>query len=151
MKVTGLDRVEFMVRDIDKAVEFFSTKFGMEFKELSKDISERDGVRSFVCHETHIHLVSPILPLPDNAPPPMRKTIELLKEKETVFMALTFMVDDPTKAAAELEQQGVGIQQHKYEASHDYASIGMDNFAQVMTFADETFGLVMGFAKYDRV
>jgi len=151
MKVTGLDRIVIMVKDMDRALEFFSGKLGMEFKELDKEISERDGVRSYVCHETHLHLIAPILPLSENAPPPMKRRAALLEKQPFVFMALTFMVDDPTQAAADLERQGIRIQPHRYEASHDYASIGMDSFAEVMTFADETFGLVMGFAKYDRV
>ena len=147
MGVKGLDRIVIMVRDMDKALEFFSGKLGMKFQELSEDISKRDGVRSYVCHETHVHLISPILPLPDNAAPPMRKRVDLLKENETVYMALTFMVDDPAAAAAELEQQGIRFQ-HRYEESHDYASIGMDNFVEVITSPEDTFGIVMGFAAY---
>jgi catechol 2,3-dioxygenase-like lactoylglutathione lyase family enzyme len=150
MKVKSLDRIEIMVRDMDKAVELFSKKLGMEFKEMSKEISARDGVRCFVCHETHLHLISPILPLPENAPPPIKKMVELLKEKETIFVGLMFKVHEPAKAAADLEQQGIHIQ-HRYKESHDYVSIGMDNFAQVVADDKDTFGIVMGFSKYDRV
>ena len=149
MKVTGLDRIVIMVRDIDKALEFFSGKLGMKFQELSEDISKRDGVQSYVCHETHVHLISPILPLPENAAPPMRKRVELLKEHEAIINALTFMVEDTAAAEAELKQQGIHIQ-HRYEKSHDYASIGLDNFAEVVTSDKDTFGLVLGFASYDR-
>lgn len=149
MKVQGLDRIIIMVRDIHKALDFFSVKLGMNFKELNRTISERDGVRSFVCPETHIHLISPIFPLPENAAPPMKKRVELLKEHEAVFMALTFIVDDPEEAARELEKEGIRIQ-HRYPRSHDYASIGMDNFVEVVTSAEDTFGIVMGFANYDR-
>lgn len=59
MKAISLDRIVIMVRDMDKALEFFSGKLGMEFKELDKEIQERDGNRGLVCHDTHIHLVSP--------------------------------------------------------------------------------------------
>jgi catechol 2,3-dioxygenase-like lactoylglutathione lyase family enzyme len=118
MRVKGMDRVVIMVRDIDKALEFFSQKLGMEFKELDKNISERDGVRSYVCHQTHVHLISPILPLPENAAPPMRKRVDLLRKNEAIFNALTFMVDDKAKVEAELKQQGITIQ-HRYEASPD--------------------------------
>lgn len=148
MKVKGLDRLVIMVRDIDKAVKMFGDKFGMEFKELQKSISERDGLRSCVCHKTHLHLISPILPLPKNAPPPMVKRVELLKKHEYIFMALTFKVEEPKKAGAELEAGGVRLQKHKYEKSHDYASIGLDNFEEVMTMDEDTFGLVVGLADY---
>ena len=148
MRVKGMDRVVIMVRDIDKALEFFSQELGMEFKELDKNISERDGVRSYVCHQTHVHLISPILPLPENAAPPMRKRVDLLRKNEAIFNALTFMVDDKAKVEAELKQQGITIQ-HRYEASPDYASIGMDNFREVVTSDEDTLGLVIGLAAYD--
>ena len=148
MKIKGLDRVVVMVRDIDKTIRFFSDKFGMAFLELDKTISARDGVRSAVCHKTHLHLISPILPLPQNAPPPMVKRVELLKEHEYVFMALTFRTDNPFQAGAELEKQGVRLQGHRYKKSGDYASIGLNNFEEVMAMDEDTFGLVIGLADY---
>ncbi len=148
IKVNGLDRLVIMVRDLDKALTFFGN-LGMEFMELEPDISERDGVRSYVCHETHIHLIAPILPLPENAAPPMRKRVALLEEHEFIYMALTFMVDDPEEVATELEEEGIHIQ-HRYEKSPDYATIGMDNFEEVITSPEDTLGIVMGFAQYDR-
>jgi catechol 2,3-dioxygenase-like lactoylglutathione lyase family enzyme len=149
MKTTRFDRIVIMVRDMEKALEFFSGRLGMEFMELEKDISERDGVRSYVCHDTHVHLITPILPLPPDAAPPMRKRVDLLKENEYVFMALTFMTDDVQQAEAELIQQGIHIQ-HRYDKSHDYASIGMDNFTEIVTSAEGSLGIVMGFASYDQ-
>lgn len=150
MKVKGLDRVAIMVRDIDKAVGFFSQKLGIKFKELSQEISAREGVRCFVSLDHQLEIVSPLLPLPDNAPPPLIKRVELLKEKELIFLGLTFLVDDPSQAATELKQQGIGIQ-HEYKESHDYVSIGMDNFVQVVANDQDTLDMVIGFAKYDRV
>jgi len=148
MNIKGLDRVVILVRDIDKAVNVFTQKFGMEFMELDKTISERDGVRSYVCHKTHLHLISPILPLSPNAAPPMVKQLELLKEHEYVFMALTFKTDNPFQAGDELSKNGIHIQNHRYMKSHDYASIGMDNFEEVMTVPEDTFDVVMGLANY---
>ena len=149
MKVNGLDRIVILVRDMDKALNLFSGKLGMKFKELSEDISKRDGFRSCICHETNVHLISPILPLPENAPPPVKANMEMLKTMESVVLAITFKVDDPIKASLELQDQGIGIQQHKYEKSHDYVSIGLDNFEEVMTFPESTLGIVVGFTRYD--
>ena len=149
MKITGIDRIAFMVRDPKKALELFSNQLGMEFLETERDISERDGVQSYVCPDLHLHLFSPIFPLPSNAAPPMRKRVDLLKEHEAVFMAVTFKVDDIEKSEAELIRCGIAIQ-HKYEESHDYASTGMDNFAEIITSPETTLGLVLGFAKYVR-
>lgn len=150
MKVKRLDRVAIMVRDIDAAVEFFSDHFGMKFKELTKSISEREGVRCFVCHDTGIELFSPIIPLPEKAPPPVRKRVETLKENEMQLVGLVFEVDDPGKMAHELEDQGIRIQ-HEYRPSHDYVSIGMDNFAQIEADERDTLGMMMAFGRYDPV
>jgi catechol 2,3-dioxygenase-like lactoylglutathione lyase family enzyme len=104
MKATGLDRVIFFVRDMDKALAFFSGKLGMHFEELAKDVQERDGNRGMVCHETHLHLVQPFDPLPETAPPPMKQAAKLLKEREGIIMMLIFKVDDARKGMAELAQ-----------------------------------------------
>jgi catechol 2,3-dioxygenase-like lactoylglutathione lyase family enzyme len=79
MKIKQLGRVAFLVRDMDKVVDFFSRNFGMRFLELDAAVAKRDGARCCVCHEMQLELVSPILPLADNAPPPVRKSVEMLK------------------------------------------------------------------------
>jgi hypothetical protein len=86
---------------------------------------------------------------PDKATPSMRKKMELLKTNDFVFLALTFMVDDSAKIGKQLEKRGIRMQKFKYEKSHDYASIGMDNFEEVMTVEEDTFGIVIGFSSYD--
>jgi catechol 2,3-dioxygenase-like lactoylglutathione lyase family enzyme len=149
VKIIGLDRIEILVRDMDKALDLFSNKLGMKFIELTKEISERDGIRSLVCHETHIHLISPILPLPENAPPPLKAKTEMLKTQEAFIMAITFKVEEPQKASVELQKQGIKIQKHQYKKSHDYASIGLDNFEEVITYPESTLGILIGFADYE--
>jgi catechol 2,3-dioxygenase-like lactoylglutathione lyase family enzyme len=150
MKVIGLDRIIFMVRDMDKAVNFFSKKFGMKFMELSKEISERDRVRCCVSLENHLQLLSPILPVPENAPPPVKKRVELLKEKEMIFLAITYKIDDTESTEAEIDKEGFHIQ-HKYEGTKDYVSIGMDNFFEFVLDDKDTFGITMGLVQYDPV
>ena len=110
-----------MVRDIDKAVEFFSKKLGINVKKLEKRIAEREGVQCYVCLDTHLEIISPILPLPEHAPFPMKKRVELLKEKEMFIFGLVFKVDDPAQAASELKAQGFDMR-HVYKESHDYIS-----------------------------
>jgi catechol 2,3-dioxygenase-like lactoylglutathione lyase family enzyme len=149
MNLRDIDRVVIMVRDLDKALQLFSGTLGMQFEELDAAISRRDGVRSHVCHEAHLHLISPILPLPDNAAPPMRKRVGLLQEQEALCNALTFIVDDPEAAAQELSGQAIGIQ-HRYARSHDYATLRMDNFVETITDERDTLGMALGFASYDR-
>ncbi len=148
-KVLELDRLVIMVRDIDKALEFFAGKLGMKFLELDKDISERDGVRSYVCHDTHLHLISPILPLPANAAPPMRERVKLLEENEAIFQAIVFKVDDIQEVKDELIKDG-NFLKHEYKESHDYKSIGMDNFAEAVFSLKENSGLIFAVSSYDR-
>ena len=40
------------------------------------------------------------------------------------------------------------MQKHRYLKSHDYASIGMDDFEEVMSVDEDTFGIVLGLAAY---
>ena len=149
MNIKGLDRVVIMVRDMNKALQLFSKTLGMEFQELDPIISARDGTKSYVCHQANLHLVSPIMPLGKNVPPPMRKRIALLETQEAVFNALTFMVDNVANAESELKQMGNNIQ-HRYSPSADYDSIGMRNFCEVVTNEQDTLGITLGFASYDR-
>jgi catechol 2,3-dioxygenase-like lactoylglutathione lyase family enzyme len=148
MAVKGLDRVVVMVRDMDKARRVFSEKFGMEFLELQEQISMRDGLRSCVCRRTHLHLLSPILPLRDHLPPPMMRRIGQLKDHEYVCVALVFKVEAAVAAGEELERQGLRLQRHRYAKSHDYASIGLDDFEEVMFMEEDTLGVTIGLAEY---
>jgi catechol 2,3-dioxygenase-like lactoylglutathione lyase family enzyme len=147
--VKGLDRFVIMVRDMDKALSLFSGKLGMRFLKLDDSISERDHVVSYVCPETHLHLIAPIYPVAKGTPPPMLKKIDSLKEHEAIFQALTFLVDDIAAAERALTDHGIRVQKHRYAKSHDYSSIGMDNFEEIMTEEDDSLGILMGFAKYD--
>ena len=148
MKATGLDRIIIMVRDMDKALEFFSGKLGMKFRELAPEVQERAGNRGLVCHETHIHLVQPRLPLPEGAAPFLKKGAELLKEKEALVLVLLFKVGDPMKDAEEMKQQGFVILR-TWQDDHDYASVGMDNLAEFIVDPKDTLGIPMGFSKWD--
>jgi extradiol dioxygenase family protein len=150
MEIQGLDRIAIMVRDMDRAIDFFSNKLGMKFKELEKKISVRDGVECRICHSTQLELITPLLPLPKNAAPPMKKNVEMLKEREMIFIGLIFKVEDPRHMCDTLRNAGIGVQ-FCYEPSHDYASLGMDNFTQCVAEEKDTFGITMAFGKYDYV
>jgi catechol 2,3-dioxygenase-like lactoylglutathione lyase family enzyme len=148
MKITGFDRVVIMVRDVEKALTFFRDKLNMHFLELEKEISVRDGLRSYVSLENHLHLLEPIFPLLENAAPPMRERVALLEKQEAFILALVFKTADIAETEADLKQMNIGIQ-HRYEASHDYVSIGMDNFAELVVDTDATLGILMAFASHE--
>jgi len=149
MKVTGLDRIVIMVRDIDKAMELFSRKFGMRFMELDENIQKRDGNRGFVCHETHLHIVSPILPLPPTAPPPLRKGAEMIRDKDAMVLVLIFKVEDAGKAMGEMEEQGFAIVR-TWPENEDYASVGMNHLVEFLMDPKDTLGLPICFSTWSR-
>ena len=150
MRIPGLDRIEIMVRNLDHALEFFSGKLGLTFVSLGETIARRDGVKAAVCSEAYLHLFEPVLPLSLSAPPPLRTLVEMLKTREAVIVAIAFAVDDARHTAEDLRQHNIRIQ-HIFEPSHDYVSMGMENFAQAVTLPDDTLGLLMTFASYTHV
>ncbi|MFP4365205.1 MAG: VOC family protein [Spirochaetia bacterium] len=150
MKVTGLDRVIVMVRDMDKALELFSGKMGMKFRELDKDVQTKAGNRGYVCHETHLHLVQPFDPLPDDAPPPLRKAAEMLKDTEAMIMLMVFKTDDAKKGAQELSDQGLSVLR-TWEDDQDYRSVGMANLWEYLFDPKDTMGLPILISSWDKM
>jgi catechol 2,3-dioxygenase-like lactoylglutathione lyase family enzyme len=150
MKATGLDRVIFYVRDMDKALAFFSGELGFKFKELDEKVQQQDGNRGCVCREAHLHLVQPFDPLPETAPPPMKYAAQVLKEKEALVMLLVFKVKDAKKGAKEMKERGFTIVR-TWEDTRDYASVGMDNLSEFLLDSKDTLGVPMCFASWDEV
>lgn len=150
MEITGLDRMVIMVRDMDKALEFFSGKLGMKFKELDKDVQMRAGNRGCVCHETHIHLVQPFDPMPASAPPPLQKASEMLKDKEAVVTVLLFKCKDARKGSEELKGKGINVIR-SWEDNDEYISVGMDNLYEYLFDPKGTLGLPVCISTWDSV
>ena len=107
MRVNGLDRVIILVRDLDMAMSFFSTKLGVEFVELEG--AEAEGQRASISLDHQMELISPILPLPESAPPVTKRWVELLQDRESVLLALAFRVDDVAAAASDAQRLGMRI------------------------------------------
>jgi catechol 2,3-dioxygenase-like lactoylglutathione lyase family enzyme len=150
MEITGLDRIIVMVRDMDKALDLFSGKLGMKFKELNKDVQMMVGNRGCVCHETHIHLVQPNNPLPENAPPPLKKAAELVKEKEALVMILIFKTKNAKKCSEELKEKGLTVIR-SWEDDHEYRSVGMDNLFEYLFDPKDTLGFPICISSWDSV
>lgn len=149
MKITGLDRVAIMVRSMEKAKEFFSGKLGIELRELDQAVAEASGAKVCVSLDHHLELIEPIFPINDNLPGDVKRCVGLLKDQESVIMALVFKVEDIDKIAAEAESAGVRITR-KIESVGDYVSIGLGNLKELVAKEEDTLGLVTVFAAYDR-
>ena len=147
MKVKGLDRVAIVVRDMDKAIEFFSNKLGAEFQELPG--GEAMGMRVGISIDNQMELVSPILPLPEGAPPHLKRWAKLLEGRDNVLAALAFKVDDADSAAVEAEEQGMRV-----ETKFDIPEIPgwpIRNLKELIMAEEDTLGIPMAFIKYDLV
>ena len=107
MRVNRLDRVIILVRDLDRAMSFFSTKLGVEFVEL--EVGEAEGQRASMSLDHQMELISPILPVPESAPPATKRWVELLQDRESVFLALAFRVDDAAAAGSDAQRLGMRI------------------------------------------
>ncbi len=150
MEITGLDRIIVMVRDMDKALDFFSGKLGMKFRELDKEVQILAGNRGCVCHETHIHLVQPNNPVPESAPPPLKKAAELLKEKEAMVMLLLFKTKNAKKDSEELKENGLSVIR-SWENNNEYISVGMDNLYEYLFDPKDTLGLSICISTWDSI
>lgn len=148
MNVTGLDRIIVMVRDMDKALAFFSGKLGLKFRETDKKVQFAAGNRGLVCHEAHIHLVQPNDPMPESAPPPLKMASKLLKEREAMMMVLVFKVADAKKESGKAKELGLTIIK-SWEDDHDYAAVGMDNLYEYLFDPKDTLGIPLLISSWD--
>lgn len=150
MNTLGFDRVEMLVRNMDRAVQFFSNKLGFRFHALDEAICRRDGLMVMASHDARLHLFTPIRPLADNAPASLRQMAKLAEAQELLVMGLAFRVEDIGRAAADLTSNDIRVQDQLPE-NHDYASIGMEDFAQIIAAPEDTLGLMIILSKYRSV
>ena len=147
MKIEGISRVFIGVRDMDKAKAFFSKLFEVEFVEPTGPTLEAMEERVAVSLEANIELLSPRLPLSENAPPHMKNLVKSLEEKESVLMGLCYRVNDTDSTAAEAERKGVRIDAVMETAEFDEA-LSWRNFKQLIPKEEDTFGIMMTFSQY---
>ncbi len=105
MNILGMDRLVIMVRDLEKAIDLFGNKYGLEVKQLSSDIAERYGANMFLCPQCNLEVISPILPLPENTSPDIKNAVKMLEKQESVIMAFGLKVKNAAQAAADAEKK----------------------------------------------
>ena len=100
MKVEGIDHVAIMVKDIDKAIQFFGELFDMEFEELP-GAAERSGVRVAINRpEAQIEFMSVVDPV---------KAARFTTMEEGIFR-IFLRVKDADEAVADAKEKGVPIE-----------------------------------------
>jgi catechol 2,3-dioxygenase-like lactoylglutathione lyase family enzyme len=145
MKASGLDRVIVLVRDLDAAMEMFSTKLGVEFVELEG--AEADGQRACLSLDHQMELVSPIVPLPESAPLEMRRWVELLRDRESVLLAVALRVDDVNAAICEAKSLRVVSALQLPELP----PLPIRDFIEVVVSEEDTLGIPVALVEYLRV
>jgi catechol 2,3-dioxygenase-like lactoylglutathione lyase family enzyme len=101
MKPLGVNRVVIAVKDLDRAIQFYSRLLGATFEDVSAG-AEVFGVRAAISWDAGIELVAP-LPGRDSA---IARSIE--KHGEGVRQ-IVFAVDDIEEARARIEAMDIRI------------------------------------------
>ena len=148
MKIEGIDRVVIGVKDLDRALEFFSKVFEVDFVEMKGPATEAGGVRFAVNLDKHIELISPVYPLKDINPPNPMKLAKLLEEQgDGALFAIAFKVENAAEAAADLERKGIGIVTTlELEQAEPFTK---SIFREVFAKDEDTLGIGMAFCEYE--
>jgi catechol 2,3-dioxygenase-like lactoylglutathione lyase family enzyme len=146
MEIIGLDRVIMLVKDMDKAMDFFFRKLGIEFIELPG--SEEFGQRASMSIDYQIELIAPILPVPEDAPAHIRRWAKYLDDRDNVLIALAFHVGDAEAAAVDAEQKGIGILDKM--SSVDLPPLQICDIKEILMSEGDTLGIPMALIEYKR-
>jgi catechol 2,3-dioxygenase-like lactoylglutathione lyase family enzyme len=146
MRVNGLDRVIIMVQDLDRTIEFFSTKLGIEIIELLD--TEADGQRAGICLNHQIELIQPVLPLSEDTPSYFRRWVDQLENKESVLVALSFRVDDVDKTAVEADKQQLRILDELNLA--EMPPLPIHNFGEIFLDEVDTLSIPITLTAYSK-
>lgn len=109
MQPTRLDHVGIAVPDLDEAIAFYRTAFGLEV--VHEEVNEEQGVREamLAIGDSYLQLLAPLTP---------ESTIaKFLDRSGPGIQQVAFGVDDVETAAADLREAGVRV-------LYDHAKVG---------------------------
>jgi len=127
MKIEKIDHVAILVKDVNKAEEFFSDLFEMRFAQLG-EVKEVDA-RS-IMEESGIEILEPLTP--DG---PTAKTLEKRGEGLTL---LSLKVSNLDEAMAEMKAKGIRLVAEKH-----------DNIRLALYHPKDTYGVMIELIEYD--
>lgn len=148
MKVEGISHVTIMVKDLDQAMEFFSSSLGIEFVELKDPHVQAAGVRCSMSLDHQLELLSPSFPLKDSTPPFIRGLANNLENREGFLAALTFRVRDVEKTVVDAKREGIRVNARIDVAQSD--TLSLRNYKELITNEEDTLGIQMAFVEYER-
>lgn len=132
-RLSKIDHIGILVRDLDKAVKLFSDLFGMKF-DAPYDTPESDTHE--VMESSGINFVTPMAQERSKNPGSMAK---LLERRGEGVMMLSFKVPNIEEAVAETQAKGVRVISRFYIEGVKYA----------LLHPKDTFGITIELCEYE--
>jgi hypothetical protein len=148
MKTEGIDRVFIGVKNLDKAVEFFSMLFNAEFIELTGPTVDALEQRVAISREAHIELLSPNKQLSDKAPPYMKLLARLLKDRDNVVLGVSYKTKDIEEISNHVKSKGMRIDGILETDEFDDA-LSWCNYRELIVNQEDTLDMLITFIQYD--
>ena len=104
MKTKGVNRVVFLVKDIDKAVATYSRLLNTTFYPAA--VAEKDGLRASLSYDAGIEIVSP---LPGAESPRAKALAQALETHGEGLHTVIFSVDNVEEGRRKAEEMGIGV------------------------------------------
>lgn len=149
MEVAGLDHVAIGVRDLERAVDWFSRALGTEFYEIegTTDVSTEElGARYMLSLNHGIELISPAHPVKETAAPHIRELARLLEANDAVLVRIGFRVENASEQAfAERGIRLAGTVQ-----ADEIKPLPLRNIKEFLAREEDTLGIQMIFVEWDR-
>jgi catechol 2,3-dioxygenase-like lactoylglutathione lyase family enzyme len=152
MEIEGIDRLVITVKDMDRALDFFSKLFGIEFEEVTDprprkaaNVKLSVGRVPQKCN-FNIELLQALEPVKDMRPPDTKAIAKSVEDVDASLFAITVRVKDTAESATDLKREGVRIY-HKIEIERG-SFFGITNFKELFTEEADTLGIRMAFVEY---
>ena len=145
MKPLGINRVVIAVRDIDRAVRFYSELLGATFHDASAG-AERFGIKAALSWDAGIELVAPL---------PGRESFiaRSIEESGEGLRQVIFAVDDVDEVRLKAEEMGVGVEQTielTQDQLREYFQDRFGKFKEYVLNPADTCGAQIVVGQFDR-
>ena len=152
MEIEGIDRLVIGVKNLDRALAFFRDVLGVTMTEVVGFAPEMAGCRLAISFDKKLELISPVGPPKKETNPP--DPLELKRRLDetagdAVLYALVYKVKDYNEAVANATKHGVRVVGEKLAFARD-EQFRISKVEEVALSEDDTLGIKMAFAKYDR-
>ena len=145
MKPLGINRIVIAVRDLDRAVRFYSELLGATFHDASA-AAEPFGIKAALSWDAGVELVAP-LPNRDSV---IARSIE---ERGEGLQQVIFAVDDVDEAWVKVGEMGIGVVQTielNQDQLREYFQDRFGKFKEYVLNPADTCGAQLVVGQFDR-